>query len=205
MKKLLFVFIAATLSFGQDVNRTLKGVEDRYNNISTLEVDFSYTYSQGLHKSTHQGVLYLHKPKRMRWQFTSPEGDLFISDGEYLYDYDAKSKQAEKDKLKDTGDLRAPLAFLLGKLNFHEDFSTFKTDGSGTITAIPKSDKLVYTEVAFLAAPDYSMRQLTIKGQDGSVWQYSFENEKKNPPISDDLFHFKAPPGVQVVDKSRGN
>jgi outer membrane lipoprotein-sorting protein len=59
--------------------------------------------------------------------------------------------------------------------------------------------------VSFLAAPDYSIRQMTIKGQDGSVWQYSFENEKKNPPISDDLFHFKASPGVQVVDKSRGN
>jgi len=205
MKKLWLVFIAAALASAQDPEPILKGVENRYNNINTLQVDFTYTYSQKLRKSTAKGVLYLHKPKRMRWQYTTPTGDLFVTDGDLVYDYDAKANQAHKSKLKDAGDLRGALGFLLGQINFHKDFKQFETDSSGLIKAIPSSDKLPYTEISFLAAPDFTIRHLIVKGVDGSAYDYTFENEKKNPPISDDMFHFKPPPGCQVIDESRGN
>lgn len=198
MKKLPLIFVAAALVSGQDVDRTLKGVENRYNNINTLQVDFSYTYSLKLRKTTRKGILYLRKPGRMRWQYTVPEGDLFITDGDFVYDYDAKSNQMRKEKLKDAGDLRGALGFLLGKLNFHEDFKEFDTDSSGMIKAIPKSDNLPYIEVSFLATPDFTISRLVVKGQDGSAYDYNFENEKKNPPLSGDLFRFHPPPGVVV-------
>ena len=205
MKKLWLIFIAVALASGQDVERTLKGVEDRYNNLKTLQVDFSYTYRQKLRKTTLQGTLYLRKPGRMRWQYTSPAGDLFITDGDFIYDYDAKTNQARKSKLKDAGDLRGALGFLLGKINFHEDFKQFESDGSGLIRAIPKSDKLPYTEVSFETTPDFTIHRLIVKGVDGSTSDYTFDNEKKNPPVSDDMFHFRPPPGAQVIDESRGN
>ncbi len=53
--------------------------------------------------------------------------------------------------------MKAPLAFLSGRLNFESDFKEFHTqpDRENTfITAIPKSDKLPYSEVKFLVSPD---------------------------------------------------
>ena len=48
---------------------------------------------------------------------------------------------AEKMKLKESEDMRAPLAFLLGKLNFDDDFKSFShksQDGGVMIVATPK-------------------------------------------------------------------
>ena len=70
------------------------------------------------------------------------------------------------------------------------------------VRAIPKSDKLPYTEVSFLAAPDFTIRRLEVKGQDNSLLQFTFENEKQNPPVPDTLFRFTPPPGAEYVDSS---
>jgi outer membrane lipoprotein-sorting protein len=205
---LLFLVMSFALSAADlDTNRILKGIEDRYNHIQTLQVDFVQTYKfRGPTRAPEKGTLFLHKPRRMRWQYSIPEGKLFISDGQFFYDYDPgeKSVSPTKRKISDDDDLRGPLAFLLGKLNFDQDFGMFNTSPKGAdvaITAFPKSDKLEFTEVSFLAAPDFTIKELTVKGQDGSVMHYVFDGEKKNPPLSDTLF--KPPAGVEFVDPSK--
>ena len=191
-----------------DLEPLLKGIEDHYNKAKTLQADFVQTYTNRGRKTTEKGALYLRKPGRMRWQYTSPAGKLWVSDGEFVYSYDPDEKRVEKSKLKDAGDLRAPLAFLLGKLNFHEDFRQFESspDGPDTkVTALPKSDKFPYTEVSFVASSNFVIKRLSVKGADGSVMDYVFENEKKDPLLTDALFKFKAPADVAVVDASKVN
>lgn len=137
-----------------DITSILKGVENRYNHAKTLEVGFSETYIIGRRTSpTESGQLFLRKPGRMRWDYRQPSGKLFVSDGKNVYLYSPDTKRAEKMPLKETEDMRAPLAFLLGRLDFQKDFGQFsaKPDGADTaITAIPKSDKLPYTQVSFV-------------------------------------------------------
>ena len=150
--------------------------------------------------------MFLRKPGKMRWQYTAPAGKLFVSDGQFLYFYSPEENRAEKMKLKEADDLRAPLAFLLGRLNFNEDFREFHSSpqGGGTlITAIPKSDKLPYSEVSFLATPDYAITHLQVRGQDGSLLDFAFDGEKKNPSVPDAMFKFAPPPGVEWVDSSK--
>ncbi len=188
-----------------DVSRTLKGVEDRYNRTQTLQLSFTESYQQGGRARVEKGDLFLRKPGRMRWQYTAPAGKLFVSDGKFIYSYTPQDNRAEKMKLKETDDLRAPLAFLLGRLDFNKDFREFRThaeDGGVFITAIPKSDKLPYSEVSFLTMPDFTIRRLEVKNQDNSVLRFTFENEKKDPPIQDAMFRFTPPPGVEYVDSS---
>ena len=60
-------------------------------------------------------------------------------------------------KLQETDDMRAPLAFLLGKLNFQKEFRNLQgqPEGAGTrITAEPKTDNLPYSAVEFVVTPD---------------------------------------------------
>jgi outer membrane lipoprotein carrier protein len=188
-----------------DVSRTLKGVEDRYNRNQSLQLAFTESYQQQGRARVEKGDLFLRKPGRMRWQYTAPAGKLFVSDGKFIYSYTPQDNRAEKMKLKETEDMRAPLAFLLGRLDFKKDFREFRShaeDGGVFITAIPKSDKLPYTEVSFLTAPDFSIRRLEVKGQDNSILRFTFENEVKDPAIQDTLFRFTPPPGAEYVDSS---
>jgi outer membrane lipoprotein carrier protein len=188
-----------------DVLRTLKGIEDRYNKAQTLQVTFTESYTSKGRKRTENGELFLRKPGRMRWQYTAPAGKMFISDGKFVYYYSPDENRAEKMKLKETEDMRAPLAFLLGRLQFQNDFREFRTQPDGEnvfITAIPKSDKLPYSEVTFLVSPDFVIRWLRVRGQDGSDLEFSFAGEKRNPPISDAMFRFTPPPGAEYVDSS---
>ncbi len=188
-----------------DVSRTLKGVEDRYNRTQSLQLAFTESYQQQGRARVEKGDLFLRKPGRMRWQYTAPAGKLFVSDGKFIYSYTPQDNRAEKMKLKETEDMRAPLAFLLGRLDFKKDFREFRAraqDGGVFITAIPKSDKLPYTEVSFLAAPDFSIRRLEVKGQDNSILRFTFEKEAKDPALQDALFRFNPPPGAEYVDSS---
>jgi outer membrane lipoprotein carrier protein len=190
-----------------DLAKILKGVEEHYNRTQTLQVSFAEIFTMQGRKRTEKGDLYLRKPGRMRWQYSTPAGKLFVSDGKYIYSYIPSENRAERINFKETEDMRAPLAFLLGRLNFHDDFRDFRQepDGRGSlfITAIPKSDKLPYTEATFLVSPDSVIHYIEVKGQEGSVTEFTFEGEKKNPLLSDALFRFTPPPGAEYVDSAR--
>jgi outer membrane lipoprotein carrier protein len=203
-------WLLSACSFAQttDLNTTLKGIENRYNKAQTLELGFSETYTFKGRKRTESGTLFLRKPGRMRWQYSMPAGKLFVSDGQFFYYYSPEDNRAEKMKLKEADDLRAPLAFLLGRLKFSEDFREFHSTTQGSdalVTAIPKSDKLPYTEVTFLASPDFAIKHLQVRGQDGSLLEFTFEGEKKNPVVPEAMFKFSPPPGAEWVDSSKGN
>lgn len=188
-----------------EVSRTLKGIEDRYNRTQVLQLSFTEAYRAQGRVRVEKGELLLRKPGRMRWQYTSPAGKLFVSDGKFIYSYTPQDNRAEKMKFKEADDMRAPLAFLLGRLRFADDFREFRShaeDGGIYITAIPKSDKLPYTEVSFLATADFVIRRLEVRGQDNSLLQFTFENEKKDPPVNDSMFRFTPPAGAEYVDSS---
>ncbi|HUB33684.1 MAG TPA: outer membrane lipoprotein carrier protein LolA, partial [Bryobacteraceae bacterium] len=64
----------------------LKAVEARYNHAQTLQVLFHEEYTgPGQPRRSESGTLLLRKPGRMRWDYSSPVGKLFVSDGKYLW------------------------------------------------------------------------------------------------------------------------
>jgi len=189
-----------------DLLDVLKGVETRYNRAQTVEVLFQQTYTAPRRVAkTESGQLFLRKPGRMRWQYTTPPGKLFVSDGKYIYLYTPASNRVERSKVKETDDMRAPLAFLLGKLDFHRDFKRFLTRQRGSdlsIAAEPRSDRAPFSQVEFRVGPAFEIRELEVTGQDSSVTLFRFENEKLNSPLNDKLFRFQPPPGAEVVDEA---
>jgi outer membrane lipoprotein carrier protein len=193
--------MATGLSLADDagLKQMLKNVEDRYNHAQTLQIGFSEAYTaQGKARKPETGTLYLRKPGRMRWQYTTPAGKLFLSDGKFLYLVVPDSKRVQKMKSKESEDMRAPLAFLLGRLHFQHDFQNFQTrpEGADTwITADPKSPDLAYTKIEFEVTPQYEIRRVRATGQDRSVLDFRFDEEKLNPQIDSRLFQFELPPG----------
>jgi outer membrane lipoprotein carrier protein len=189
------------------LNTLLKGVENRYNKAKTLEVLFHEEYTpSGRPKRSESGVLKLRKPGRMRWDYDQPKGKQFLSDGKYLYLFTPDENRAEKMKLQMSDDMRVPLAFLLGKLNFDKEFRNVSAKPEGAdqrISAEPKSDNLPYSNVEFVVGPDQHIKMVKVIGFDRSVIEFRFDQEKMDPPLDDSLFKFQLPKGAQLVEASQ--
>lgn len=203
----LYLVSFASPSLGADASlgRLLDSVEKRYNAAKTLQVSFEETLTGVGPKRVESGELALRKPGRMRWDYSAPAGKLFLADGKSIYYYSPTSKQAEKVPFKQSEDMRAPLAFLLGKLDFEKDFQGFKTapQANGTlISADPKSDKLPYKHVDFLVTPDFRIAELRVLGFDQSVLTFRFSNERVNPALQDGIFKFELPAGATWAQSS---
>src|SRR3954454_8029209 len=152
-----------------DTEALIRQVETRYNGARTLSVNFVETYSLLGHKRPPEtGVLTLRKQGKMRWDYSRPQGKLFISDGKSVFLYTSRDNRVEKVPLRDTEDMRAPLAFLLGKLDMKKEFRDFtvheRPDGT-ELTASAKNDRLPYKSVSMLVATDGSIRQLQVAGR----------------------------------------
>lgn len=192
------------------LSHLLKSVESRYNSTKTLQVSFEEEFTgAGGRRQQEAGELFLRKPGRMRWNYSKPAGKLFVSDGKEVYFYNPVTNRAEKTKLRETEDMRAPLAFLLGKLDFDKDFRDFSLKSGGkeaVVTAVPKSDKLPYKRVAFTVNPlnGYAIEELVVTGQDNSLLTFRFRNEVVNPPLKDNIFKFQLPAGAQWADLTAG-
>lgn len=197
----------AAVAADSGLSATLKALETRYNNAKTLQVIFREVYTPpGRPHRTEAGTLLLRKPGKMRWDYSQPKGKLFVSDGKFLWLYVPADNRAEKMKLKEAEDMRAPLAFLLGKLNFDKEFRNIQSspDGAGTrITAEPKSDNLPYSRVEFVVTPANVIRQVKVTGFDKSILDFSFDDEQLNPALDQKLFEFQPPAGAQVVEATR--
>ena len=185
----------------------LNKAEGRYNHAQTLQVSFTEQYTPpGSIRRTESGTLLLRKPGRMRGEYSQPKGKLFVSDGKFLWLYTPGDNRAEKMKLKETEDMRAPLAFLLGKLHFNKEFRNLQGRSEGTdtrITGEPKSEDLPYASVEFLVAADGRIRELKVTGPDRSLLAFTFDQEKLDPQLDAKLFQFKAPVGVVVEETSQ--
>ena len=190
-----------------DLAPMLKAVEARYNHAQTLQVVFHEAYTgPGQPRRSESGTLLLRKPGRMRWDYTSPQGKLFVADGKFLCLYTPSNQTVEKMKIKESDDMRAPLAFLLGKLHFDKEFRNVHGSpvaGGTRITADPKTDSLPYTKVEFVVGPDSQIRRVQVTGYDQSVLEFEFDQEKLNPPLEAKLFQFRMPPGAELVETAQ--
>ena len=105
--RLLVVCLAAVSAFAADplLDQALKGLQDRYNHAKTLQISFNETYTvQGRPHQSESGTLTLRKPGRMRWDYTTPPGKLFLSDGKDVYLYTPDAKRVEKMRLRESED-----------------------------------------------------------------------------------------------------
>jgi outer membrane lipoprotein carrier protein len=190
-----------------DSTAILRGVEKIYNSTTSLQANFTITFKdRGRPRLPQKGVLYLSKQggvSRTRWEYTTPAGDIFLSDGKFIYDYDKGKNSADRTLYKETEDMRIPLSFLLGKLDFNKDFERFAASHDGANTAItmtPRNKKLLFKEIAITVAPDSTIRRVIVTDQPGtSVMDYTLESEQRNLKLSEALFKFNIP-GATIVD-----
>ncbi|HEX3986952.1 MAG TPA: outer membrane lipoprotein carrier protein LolA [Acidobacteriaceae bacterium] len=178
-------------------------VNHHYNALHSLEVHFVQSYEgMGMHRH-EAGVLLLRKPGKMRWTYTEPDGKLFILDGHDGYFYSPGESEAQKVPQKQLDDLRSPLQFLLGHTELEKELKnlTVTTSGNGdsVLSGIPKGLEQRVASLKITAAPDGTIRSMTIEETDGVTNRFEFSGEADNVPAPNSAFVFTPPPGVHVV------
>jgi len=205
----LLAGLLAVSAFAGDaqLDALLKNVENRYNRAKTLQVLFIEEYTPpGKPRRTESGRLMLRKPGRMRWDYSQPKGKLLVGDGKFLWLYTPDDNRVERMKVQETADLRAPLAFLLGKLHFDKEFRNLQatTEGSDTrIAAEPKTDTLPYSKVEFVVAPSAQIHALRVTYFDNSILNFTFNQEEMDPALDSKMFQFQMPPGATLEDSGQ--
>lgn len=181
-----------------------KRIDQHYNALHSLAVDFTQQY-QGMGMNRHaSGVLLLKKPGRMRWTYTKPSGKLFLLDGHYGYFYTPGDSTAQRVPAKQINDLRSPLSLLLGHTKLEKELTHLQiaTDGNGlyTLTGIPRGLQKRISAFSITATADGVIQRMQIDETDGVINVFQFSHERPNAPAPASAFLFTPPPGVRVVD-----
>ena len=129
---LLAVMLAIAANAPPDVHVIAQAVDSHYNQLQTLQTEFTETYEGAGVEREESGSLWLKKPGKMRWEYRSPKEKLFLSDGKDAWFYLPDDRQVRRTSVKKLDDLRSPLAFLLGKTRLEKELEslTFAPDGA---------------------------------------------------------------------------
>src|SRR5215510_8383196 len=189
-----------------ELDRLVLSLQSKYNKLRSMAADFTQVYTApGERTRRESGRLLLKKPGRMRWDYTTPESKLFISNGRVIYEYLPSDKYATKSSVKESDDLRAPFMFLLGRGNLRRDFKLIEfarespiKAGNKVLKLVPKRDQ-DFSELMIEVEPvSLQIARLSFIDSDQGRSDFIFSNINENVPASASQFSFKAPPGVEV-------
>lgn len=179
-------------------------IDQHYNSLRSLEVDFTQEYAGMGMDRREAGVLLLKKPGRMRWTYSKPAGKLFILDGHNGYFYSPGDTTAQCVPVKELDDLRSPLRLLLGHTKLAKEFTGLAIDPDGkglyTLTGIPRGLEKRVASFSITATADGLIEQMQIEETDGIRNSFVFSDEKPNVAAPDSEFVFVPPAGVHVVN-----
>jgi outer membrane lipoprotein carrier protein len=203
---LLFFTQTSRPSPPADLSTVVKGVDRLFAGMKDFSADFVQIDQISLNrKEQGAGHVYLMRPKMARYEYTSPEERLFVSDGKKVYFYVPADRQVRWDQLKEAIDDRIPLMFLVGRSNLRDEFERFETlsvkpevEGTMVIQMYPKR-KTDLTQLVMEVEPQsYLIRRLVMTHSDGSRTDLRFSNIRVNTGLKSSLFDFKIPEGTKV-------
>jgi len=208
--RLIVAFVAMAVAAG--ATDLAQSLQRKYDTVRDFSADFVHTYQGGvLHKTTtERGHVLVKKPGRMRWDYTSPEKKLYISDGVRVYAYTPEDKQVIVSPFPKDDEAGASILFLAGKGNLIRDFTPSlvappkgSPANSEALKVVPKVAQTDYEWLVLVVdKQSLALRTLVTVDEQGGQSSISFENLKENINPADKEFAFNIPRGVDVINQS---
>jgi len=209
---LLFLATAAPRTADTTAPELASALQRKYDGIKDFSADFVHAYAGGVLRKqiTERGKLLIKKPGKMRWEYTTPEQKLFVSDGVKLYSYVPQDKQVIVSAVPAAAAATAPTLFLAGKGNLTRAFTPSLVElpagmpvGSRALKLMPKARQREYEWLTLIVDPAMlTIRGLVTEDAQGGTSTFSFTNLKENIGAADKEFTFKIPRGVDIVSAS---
>jgi outer membrane lipoprotein-sorting protein len=184
-----------------DAESALLCMQKRYGATKTVSGYFRLYHRDFGVEQLESGRFWLKKPAFMKWEYSKPEGQLFIANGRESFFYVPQDKQVTVQSFSAADIEHSPIGFLLGSQKIGETF---------TIESLPESEaKLDRTFVAGLkpksADPDYALlvleidrttcdlRRLELRETGGGILEYLFSGLQTDVKMDDGYFRFRVP------------
>lgn len=207
---LLFVLVTpqAVASRAEDLSALIDGIQAKYSRMKGLSADFQQVYTGRDGRNIREsGRVLLKRPGKARWEYTSPEQKLFVSDGKDVYFYVFGERQAARSSIRASADPQIPFLFLLGRGNIRRDFSKIELiadeapiiAGNRLLRLFPKRAPDEFRQLIVEVDPNsFEVRRLVIFERSGARMDFLLSNLRENHVAPDSEFQFKPPPGVVI-------
>lgn len=170
--------------------------------LSTFSADFTQTLydddSEPLQSSS--GSLQIKRPGRFYWRYELPDRQDIVADGTTLWFYDHELEQVTVSPV-DERLAGTPLALLTGTTPLAEQFAIQvlgAAEGVDWLQLTPRETGSDF-EVVYLGLDAAGIVAMELEDSFGQVTQIRFSDVQSNQPISDEVFDFTAPDGVDVI------
>jgi len=212
----VFAFLAVfSAADAEDPQIYIRKLETNYKRARTLEAKFLQEYSEsGRISRSEAGTAYFRRPGKMRWEYSSPERNLFVVDGKFAWFYVPADHTVSRVATRESSDWRTPLALLAGEMKVGRVCS--KVDLSAEQ---PKDSNLVSINCLIRGAEKESkagkphdtayfeiekatgeLHRVVVNEAGGVRMDMKFSSWQYDPPAGDELFHFEPPKGVAIVN-----
>jgi outer membrane lipoprotein carrier protein len=185
-------------------NDLAKRVDEHYNHLQSLKANFNEQYDGlGMHRG-ESGVMLLRKPGRMRWEYQSTPGKVFVLDGKYAWFYAPGDTQVQRIAASQLDDLRSPLRFLLGHTKIESELTSLSLaagpSGTYILSGQPKGQQKRIAKLSLNVTAAGVITGIEIDEVDGAQTRFSFTVEQPNAVLPASAFRFVPPAGIPVVD-----
>jgi outer membrane lipoprotein carrier protein len=194
-----------------DARQVAATIDARYNGMKSLRAEFTEVYSGGGIQRSESGTLWIKKPGKMRWDYSSPQKKIFVTDGATAWFYVPGERQARRTPLKKLDDLRSPLRYLLGRTKLDKELRGLslapdvqpEIPGDVVLRGIPVGMEDRVSQVLLESDGQGFLRRIVMEELDGSRTEFRLEHQQENVAISSAQFSFQPPAGVEVLQSNQ--
>lgn len=217
MKRALILFsamaglIPAGLIADENLSRAIARLESRLKAVTSIRADFEQLhYSQTVSEPLRgRGVFTFRKPDLMKWEYASPEPQVFLfRDGIFSF-YVPSEKQVIRSRSAKERYESEILALFSGARAIREDYTVeaAKPAGEGTgkvplLKLIPRREG-EYTSILLETDPVTGLiRRAVFFDWAGNKTEFRFSRLRADGPLPRDAFDLALPPDVEVIDEA---
>ncbi|MBI5892779.1 MAG: outer membrane lipoprotein chaperone LolA [Deltaproteobacteria bacterium] len=198
------VFLLITPVYAEDLDSILSNVQKTYENISDMKASFVQETTSATFKDTQksEGIVYFKKPGMMRWEYSNPNKDVIVNNGETIWVYQPDLGQVMVSKFDKES---SPLSkhFLSGMGNVKNDFDVKlgeETPFSYTLILVPKTQQPNIRKIHLtIDKKTFMMNKTASFDPFGNIASVRFIDVKTNTNLQKSIFNFEIPKGVKVV------
>ena len=155
------------------------------------------------------GTLHWQRPHRLRWEVDEPYPQLVLADGDSLWVFDPDLEQVSVQPLAAAIE-GTPASFLAGAAEtLDRQFDVAAEAGEGAaderFVLTPRDEAAVLRNLTLAFAPDGVLTSLDMADHLGAFTRTTFTDAAKNPALTDSLFVFEMPEGVDVIGEPPPN
>jgi len=146
------------------------------------------------------GLLWIARPGRFRWDYESVHGQSIVADGEVLWLYDVELEQVTR-RAQESAIGQTPAVLLSGGQQYRKDYNVTILGRQGAvywISLVPKLSDGSFAEIQ-LGFEGETLRLIQLLDELNQITRVTLANVVENEPISDSVFRFIPPTGVDVI------